>query len=97
MRRMQTEAKPILKWAGGKRQLLPTFTKYLPKRLLAMEEFRYVEPFVGGGAMFFYLLQSYNIKSAAIFDVNNDLVDLYTAVKERSEALISFLHDLHCK
>jgi len=47
------DAKPFLKWAGGKGQLLPQFENLYPKRLLNNKIKRYVEPFLGGGAVFF--------------------------------------------
>ena len=59
---MSIEAKPFLKWAGGKGQLLSQLSEHLPYRIYR-EPFTYIEPFVGGGAMLFYMLQHfYNIK-----------------------------------
>ena len=67
---MSTEAKPFLKWAGGKGQLLSQLSEHLPERI-SEEPFTYIEPFVGGGAMLFYMLQHFgNIKKAVINDVN---------------------------
>lgn len=97
MFRNSTVVKPILKWAGGKGQLLKTYTEYLPGKLLNKEEMRYVEPFAGGGAMLFYLLQNYNIKHATMCDVNRDLIDLYEVVKNRSEQLILCVEGFHTK
>ena len=53
-------AKPFIKWAGGKGQLLSQFDNYLPKQLDG-RAFTYIEPFVGGGAMLFYMLQARHI------------------------------------
>lgn len=70
---------PVLKWVGGKRQLLDTFQPLLPKRIT-----KYCEPFVGGGAMLFHLQP--NI--AYVNDINSDLVGVYSAIKNDVEALI---------
>jgi DNA adenine methylase len=85
---MSTEAKPFLKWAGGKGQLLNQMSELLPKRI-SNEPFTYIEPFVGGGAMLFYMLQHYsNIKKVVINDVNEDLINAYQVIKEEVNALI---------
>ena len=91
---MSTEAKPFLKWAGGKGQLLGQLSKHLPKKI-SKEPFTYIEPFVGGGAMFFYMLQRFgNIKKAVINDVNEDLILTYRIIKDDVEALITNLDRL---
>ncbi len=85
---MSTEAKPFLKWAGGKGQLLNQLSEHLPARI-HREPFTYVEPFVGGGAMLFLMLQRFgNIKRAIINDVNEDLILAYQTIKNDVEALI---------
>ena len=61
---------PILKWAGGKRQLLPEIVKILPPKFNKL-----IEPFVGGGA-FFYL----NKKNSIISDTNKELINLYKQI-----------------
>lgn len=91
---MSTEAKPFLKWAGGKGQLLAQLSKHLPKNI-SKEPFTYIEPFVGGGAMLFYMLQRFgNIKKAVINDVNEDLILTYRIIKEDVEELITNLDRL---
>ena len=88
---MSIEAKPFLKWAGGKGQLLSQLSEHLPERI-SREPFTYIEPFVGGGAMLFYMLQHFgNIKKAVINDINEDLILTYRTVKDDVEALISKL------
>ena len=68
------EAKPFLKWAGGKGQLLSQLDEHLPEELQG-QEFTYIEPFVGGGAMLFYMLRRFtNITHAVINDINPHLV-----------------------
>lgn len=55
----QLQAKPFLKWAGGKTQLLPQFAEHFPPELQAGRISRYVEPFLGGGAVFLEIAQRY--------------------------------------
>ncbi len=91
---MSTEAKPFLKWAGGKGQLLSQLGAYLPQQI-SEEPFTYIEPFVGGGAMLFYMLQHFcNIRKAVINDVNEDLILTYRIIKDDVEALIANLDRL---
>ena len=91
---MSTEAKPFLKWAGGKGQLLSQLSEHLPNRI-SKEPFTYIEPFVGGGAMLFYMLQHFgNIKKAVINDVNEDLILTYRIIKDDVETLIANLDRL---
>ena len=91
---MSTEAKPFLKWAGGKGQLLNQLSEHLPARI-HREPFTYIEPFVGGGAMLFFMLQHFgNIKRAIINDVNEDLILAYQTIKNDVETLICRLETL---
>lgn len=73
---------PIIKWAGGKRQLIFDLTKNLPKKFN-----RYFEPFIGGGALFFELQPD----NAYISDINEELVNLYSVIQNDVEALIEDL------
>lgn len=73
---------PILKWVGGKRQLLPEIRKRIPSNYS-----KYYEPFVGGGAVLFDLQP----KKATINDVNEELINLYNVVKNNVEELIEDL------
>ena len=73
---------PIVKWVGGKRQLLPEIMPLINKKCST-----YVEPFVGGGAVFFELQP----KKAIINDYNSELVNVYTVVRDHSEELIEEL------
>lgn len=88
------EAKPFVKWAGGKRQLLSTFQEFYPQSLFAGRIKRYIEPFVGGGAVLFDLLQRFSIKEAVIFDINGELINAYKSVREHLDCLVSSLEDL---
>ena len=73
---------PVLKWVGGKRQLLETFKPLFPKRITS-----YCEPFLGGGAVFFHLQP----KKAFINDINEDLMLVYGVIRDNVESLISEL------
>ena len=91
---MGTEAKPFLKWAGGKGQLLSQLAEHLPNAI-EKEPFTYIEPFVGGGAMLFYMLQRFgNIRKATVNDVNEDLILTYRTIRDDAEALIERLSAL---
>lgn len=84
----RTVAKPFLKWAGGKTQLLEDINKRMAN-LPAFE--KYAEPFVGGGAVLFHVLANYPIKRAYISDINADLINTYVMVKTQVEKLIKTL------
>ena len=91
---MSTGAKPFLKWAGGKGQLLSQLDQHLPNDLKE-QEFTYIEPFVGGGALFFHMLQHYpNIRRAVINDVNSYLITAYQVIKDEPNELIKRLSGL---
>ncbi len=84
-----SEAKPFIKWAGGKRQLIPTLEKSLPYKFSEIEDLTYIEPFVGGGAMLFFLLRKFsNIKRAIINDLNSNLIIAYNTVRDNPEGLV---------
>ena len=91
----KTKAKPFLKWAGGKTQLLPTIDSFLPETFRGEDDVTYIEPFVGGGAMLFYMLQKYtNIKRAIINDINPHLIKTYSVIRDDPHSLINALDDL---
>jgi len=91
---MSKGAKPFLKWAGGKGQLISQLEEHLPTDLKE-HEFTYIEPFVGGGAMFFHMLQRFpNIKRAVINDINSYLITAYRVIKNSSNELIERLAEL---
>lgn len=73
---------PVLKWAGGKRQLIPQLEKFFPKKFTT-----YYEPFIGGGAILFHLQP----KHAVINDYNEDLINCYKCIKDNLEELIEKL------
>lgn len=90
---MQNYVKPFLKWAGGKTQVIPQLSLEFPERLEKFDTF--IEPFVGGGAVLFHILNCYpNIKNIVINDINPQLIATYIAVKEKRHELISYLGEL---
>ncbi|PIE36151.1 modification methylase [candidate division KSB3 bacterium] len=88
------KAKPFLKWAGGKVQLLTQFEDYYPPGLKAGEIDTYIEPFIGGGAVFLDVVQHYEIKSAFLYDINKELILTYRVIQREPEQLIKQLEDL---
>ena len=84
-------AKPFVKWVGGKGQLLSQIEANLPQELYH-KEFTYIEPFVGGGAMLFFMLQKFtNIKRVIINDINSNLTNAYSIIKEEPDGLVERL------
>ena len=82
------QPKPFLKWAGGKTQLLRQMSHFFPPELEYGEIKTYIEPFVGGGAVFLYLAKTYNIENIFISDINPELVIAYKTIKRDVEELI---------
>ena len=83
--------RPFVKWAGGKRKLIQQYIHYFPKDFKT-----YYEPFLGGGAVFFYL----HPPSAILTDINPELVNAYRCVRDNVEELISLLEEhqiKHCR
>ena len=73
----------FLKWAGGKSQLLSQFDPYFPPRINT-----YYEPFLGGGAVFFYIKTKYNTKKVILSDNNEELINCFEIVKSNPKKLI---------
>lgn len=87
-------ARPFVKWVGGKGQLIQQLKQNLPFELYN-QRFTYIEPFVGGGAMLFFMLQKFpNIKRVIINDINSNLTDTYKTIKEEAEELVYRLRHL---
>lgn len=74
-------ARPFLKWAGGKAQLLGEFEKRFPSGIDSGTITTYVEPFIGGGAVFFYLNQRVWFEKCVICDINEELILAYRVIK----------------
>lgn len=86
--------RPFVKWVGGKGQLLNTFKDMFPSKLKDNKVKTYIEPFVGGGAVLFYILQNYKVKDVVINDINKDLINCYICIKNNVEKLINNLENL---
>ena len=78
------KAKPFIKWAGGKSQLLPVIRNMYPKEL-GKSITKYCEPFVGGGAVLFDVLSSFEIDEVLINDINAELTNTYFHIKNHLE------------
>lgn len=86
------KAKPFIKWVGGKNQLIDQLEALLPADFCKWRDVTYIEPFIGGGAMLFYMLQHHaNITRAVINDINSDLIGCYQVVRDEPKALIEKL------
>jgi DNA adenine methylase len=95
-RLLQGEAKPFLKWAGGKQQLLAQFEALLPDRFE-----RYIEPFVGGGAVFFYLWNAGRFqRTIFLSDTNEELINTYIVIRDQVGELVELVAEherCHCR
>lgn len=83
--------KPFVKWAGGKGSLISQLKKFYPFELDDGKINKYVEPFVGGGAVLIDILQKYDVKESYAFDINIDLINCYNIIKNNVEELIEEL------
>ncbi len=83
--------KPFVKWAGGKGSLISQLKNFYPFELENEKINKYVEPFVGGGAVLINILQKYDVKEAYAFDINIDLINCYNVIKTNVEELIKEL------
>ena len=85
-------AKPFLKWAGGKGQLLKEIEVYYP---FDSDKFtKYAEPFVGGGAVLFDILNKYDLEKVYISDINAELINTYRIIREDVDTLIELLNNM---
>ena len=85
------DIKPVLKWAGGKRELVPEIKRFYQN----LKPKKYIEPFFGGGAIYFDILKTFGKKykeNAIINDINEDLIDMYKNIKSSPDEVI-----YHCK
>lgn len=90
----EKSAKPFLKWAGGKNQLISDIEKIIPKEFMN-SKFTYIEPFVGSGAILFWMLNNFpKMEKAVINDINEDLINTYKSIASNPKELISNLQIL---
>jgi len=80
--------KPFVKWAGGKRQILPVITNHIPHKFE-----RYFEPFLGGGAVFFSLVYKERKTKYLISDLNSDLILSYATIRDKVKELVLSLEN----
>ena len=83
------DAKPFIKWVGGKGKLVPELEKYFPKKFN-----RYFEPFVGGGALFYEVIKKNNIVFSSINDINKKLIITYKQIQQDPKKIISLLKNI---
>ena len=95
MRKSETKiAKPFLKWAGGKTQLITQIENALPTEIIN-RPFTYIEPFVGSGAILFWMLSKFpQLKHAFINDINVDLINTYKIIASKPKEIISILLEM---
>ncbi len=86
---MTRQPQPVLKWAGGKRRLVPDILATLPQEIDT-----YYEPFVGGGAVFFALAAEGRFQRAVLSDCNSDLIQMYEAIRDDVESVIAALSNM---
>ncbi|MBS3902380.1 MAG: Dam family site-specific DNA-(adenine-N6)-methyltransferase, partial [Dethiobacter sp.] len=88
--------KPFVKWAGGKSQILGNIRQGYPFGL-GKTITKYAEPFVGGGAVLFDVLSKYQLEEVYISDLNRELIETYTQIRENVDEFISVLSTLECE
>lgn len=89
------KARPFLKWAGGKTQLLDDLRRRLPEQIVENHSMdTYVEPFIGGGALFFSLVGEFKIGESVLIDINRELIVGYRAIKQSPYQLTELLREI---
>lgn len=86
-------ARPFIKWAGGKGQILDVLKTNLPNGM-GSKITKYAEPFIGGGALLFALLNEYDFEQVYISDINKELINTFNVIKNNCNALIKELNVL---
>lgn len=90
----EQEASPFVKWAGGKSKLVEIILEKVQEHIDLNTIEHYIEPFVGGGAMFFYLANRYDFKTMTIMDINIELINTYKAIQKSPNKLIQEMDNL---
>lgn len=93
----QVKVKPFLKWAGGKGQLIPQIDIHLRRAQENNSLTKYVEPFVGGGAVFFHVVQNYSFDEYYLNDINPELIVSYITIRSDVSRLIKKLESIQKK
>jgi DNA adenine methylase len=90
----RNQAKTFLKWAGGKGQLIDQINSHLPSPFKAGKINNYFEPFLGGGALFFWLAEHYVLKSSFLYEINPSVYICYEVIQNNVEKLVKELEQL---
>ncbi|HEX9917232.1 MAG TPA: DNA adenine methylase [candidate division Zixibacteria bacterium] len=90
----ERQVKPFLKWAGGKGQLIEQVVSYLPSSLKEGRIKKYFEPFLGGGALFFWLAKQYEFRSSYLYEINPAVCLCYQVIKKNVRKLVKELQQL---
>jgi DNA adenine methylase len=93
----EASTKPFLKWAGGKGQLLKDMDERFPVELKQGKIHTYIEPFLGGGAPFFFIIQNYQVERFFISDINRDLILIYQTIQKDVSGLLESLGHMQSK
>lgn len=93
----RVKVKPFLKWAGGKSQLIPQIDIHLKRAQEHNSLTKYVEPFVGGGAVFFHVVQNYSFDEYYLNDINPELIVSYITIRNDVSKLIKKLESIQKK
>lgn len=88
----QIKAKPFLKWAGGKSKLVFELENRYPEELLNGKIKTYIEPFIGGGAVYFNIASKYQFEKIIINDINSELILTYKVIKYNVNEIINYLN-----
>lgn len=91
----KNDIKPFIKWAGGKGQLVETIKQRYPMKKYKID--KYIEPFIGGGAVLFDLLGEYSFKKIYISDINEELINTYVIIRDDVENLILILEKMQAE
>ena len=84
---------PFVKWAGGKKQLLPELISHIPEGF-GKTITKYAEPFVGGGAFLFSILKAYELEAVYVSDINSSLITTYKTIRDKVDDLVEHLEKL---
>lgn len=88
------KVRPVVKWAGGKYKLAQTILEVAEKKFDFKSFDTYIEPFVGGGGMFFAMTNKYKFKHKIISDINPELINMYVQIRDSNDILIELLKKL---
>lgn len=88
------QVKPFLKWAGGKGQLIEQIASFLPASLMTGKIKKYFEPFLGGGAVYFWLAEHYDFESVYLYELNPSVAICYQVIQRNVKKLINELNSL---